>query len=91
VEGVGSTFFILVQIFFKSQSQFLSYFSLRDINLLKVSVVSSCEIAGDVMFFKLPTFIIKRRLFLFVPRNIALRELQVTRFKNTDVRSREEF
>jgi hypothetical protein len=75
----------------KVKCRFLSSFSLRDIHLLKISVVSTCEIAGDVMFHKLPLFIVKRRLLLFVPRNIALRELQVTRFTNPDVRGREKF
>jgi hypothetical protein len=88
---VGASFFIWLKSILKVKCQFLSSLSLRDIHLLKISVVSTCEKEGDVMFHKLPLFIVKRRLLLFVPRNIALQELQVTRFTNPDVRGHENF
>jgi hypothetical protein len=43
------------------------------------------------MFHKLPLLSLNEGCLLFVPRNIALRELQVTRFTNPDVRGREKF
>jgi hypothetical protein len=91
MDVVGATFFIWFKSILKVKCRFLSYFSLRDIHLLKISVVSTCEIAGDVMFHKLPLFIVKRRLLLFVPRNISLRELQVTIFTNSNVRGHRKF
>ena len=80
-----------LNVFFKVKCWFLSSFSLRDIYLLKISIVSTCEIAKNVMFHKLQLFIVKRKFLLFVHRNIALRELQVTRFTNPDVLGREKF
>jgi hypothetical protein len=80
-----------LNVFFKVKCWFLSSFSLRDIYLLKISVVSTCEIAKDVMFHKLPLFIIKQKFLPFVPRNIALQESQVTRFTSPDVRGHEKF
>jgi hypothetical protein len=43
------------------------------------------------MFHNLPLYIVKRKSLLLVPRNIALRGSQVTRFTNPDVRGREKF
>jgi hypothetical protein len=37
------------------------------------------------MFQKLPLYVVKRKSLLLVPRNIAFRGSQVTRFTNPDV------
>jgi hypothetical protein len=49
-----SHIFIWFKSISKVKCRFLSSFSLRDIHPLKILVVSTCEIAGDVMFHKLP-------------------------------------
>ena len=91
LDSVGATFFIWFKSILKVKCRFLSSFSLCDIHLLKISVVSTYEIAGDVMFHELPLSIVKQRLLFFVPRNITPRGLQVTRFANPNVRGREKF
>jgi hypothetical protein len=80
-----------LNVIFKVKCWYLSSLLLRDIYQLKVSVVLTCEIVKDVMFHKSPPFIVKQFFFLFVPRDIALQELQVTIFTSPDVRIREKF
>jgi hypothetical protein len=73
-------------VIFKVKCWSLSSLSLHDIYLLKILVVPTCEIAKDVMFHKSPPFIVKRKFLLFVPRDIMLWELQITRFTSLNVR-----
>jgi hypothetical protein len=89
--SVGATFLFCSNLFLNVKCHVLSSFSLRDMHLLKISVVSTCEITRDVMFHNLPLYIVKQKSLLLVPRNIALRGSQVTRFTNPDVRGREKF
>jgi hypothetical protein len=80
-----------LNVIFKVKCWSLSSLSLRDIYQLKISVVPTCEIAKDVMFHKSPLFIVKQKFLLFVPQDIVLWELQVTRFTSPDVRGCEKF